>query len=258
MDQISEFFSLADNYQLTWSQWLLVILAAIVLGIAKSGVKGIGIIIVTLLIFVFGGKSSTGILLPMLTMGDLFAVWYYRRHTQWKYLYRLMPWMMLGVLLGVWVGKDLPEEMFKQGMAVIILGSVIMMYWWENKKVKKVPDNWWFAGFMGLGAGFSTMIGNLAGPFANIFFLAIRLPKNEFIGTAAWLFFLINLFKLPFHVFVWETVSWQSFSLNLRLFPAIALGLYLGVKLVERIREKNYRQMILLLTALGALLILLK
>lgn len=256
MDQISSFCSLIAAYQLTWEDWVLAVAAALILGIAKSGVKGIGIIVVTLLIIVFGGKASTGILLPMLTMGDLFAVWYYRRHTQWKYLFRLLPAMMLGVLLGVWVGKDLPEQLFKQSMALIILGSVVMMYWWEKRPVQKVPDNWWFAGIMGLGAGFSTMIGNLAGPFANIFFLAIRLPKNEFIGTAAWLFFIINLFKLPFHIFVWETVTWQSFALNLSLFPAIALGLLLGVKLVERIREKNYRQMILLLTALGALLIL--
>ncbi len=258
MSELQAFFQLADQYQLSGTQWALAVLAGLITGFSKSGIKGISIIVVTLLALIFGGKTSTGILLPMLTMGDIFAVWYYRRHAQWKLLFQLLPWMMAGVLVGVWVGKDLPEQLFKQGMAVIILGSVAMMYWWENKKNRSVPDQWWFAGLMGSGAGFTTMVGNLAGAFSNVYFLAMRLPKNEFIGTAAWLFFIINLFKLPFHVFVWETVSWQSFSLNVRLFPALALGLFLGVKLVEQIKEKAYRHMILILTALGALLILLR
>ena len=258
MNELRDFFLLADAYSLTYLEWLLAILAGIFLGFAKSGIKGISIIVVTLLALSFGGKASTGILLPMLTVGDVFAVWYYRRHAQWKYLYQLLPWMMGGVLLGVWMGKDLPEALFKQGMAVIILGSVLMMFWWERKKEKKVPDHWWFAGIMGSAAGFTTMIGNLAGAFSNIFFLAMRLPKNEFIGTAAWLFFIINLFKLPFHIFVWETVTWQSLSLNFRLFPAVVIGLLLGVKLVALIKDQTYRHMILVLTALGALAIMFK
>lgn len=258
MDAFIDFIFLADDYQLTWYQWSLACLAGMVLGISKAGIKGISIIVVTLLALIFGGKVSTGILLPMLTMGDIFAVWYYRRHAQWPYLQKLLPWMMIGVLLGVWIGKDLPEDLFRQGMAIIILGSVIMMYWWEQKKDKQVPEHWWFAGTMGSAAGFTTMIGNLAGAFSNIYFLAMRMPKNEFIGTAAWLFFIINLFKLPFHIWVWETVSWQSLSLNIRLFPAVFLGLLLGVFLVKKIKDATYRHMILLLTALGALLILLR
>ena len=174
-----DFWSIS-TFELTWIDWLLAFLAAFALGLTKSGVKGIGVIVVTLLAIVFGGKASTGILMPMLIMGDIFAVIYYNRHAEWKYLVRLLPWIMLGVLLGVWVGKDLPETLFKQGMAVIILLTVILMFWWEKRPIQKIPDNWWFAGIMGLSAGFTTMIGNLAGAFANLFFLAMRLPKKQF------------------------------------------------------------------------------
>jgi uncharacterized membrane protein YfcA len=118
-----------------------------------------------------------------------------------------------------------------------------------------VPHQWWFAGGMGLAAGFTTMIGNLAGAFSNIFFLAMRLPKNQFIGTAAWLFFIINLFKLPFHIWVWETVSLETLSLNLRLIPGIFLGLWVGVHVVKIIKNHHYRKLILILTAIGALMI---
>lgn len=250
-----DFWSIS-TFELGWVDWVLAFLAAFALGLTKSGVKGIGVIVVTLLAIVFGGKASTGILMPMLVMGDIFAVIYYNRHAQWKYLFRLLPWMMLGVLLGVWVGKDLPETLFKQGMAVIILSTVVLMFWWERRPIQKIPDNWWFAGIMGLSAGFTTMIGNLAGAFANLFFLAMRLPKNNFIGTIAWLFLIINLFKIPFHVFVWKTITPETIALNLRLIPGIALGLVAGIYLIKKIKEKQFRNLILILTALGAIIIL--
>src|SRR5690606_8082810 len=128
--------------------------------------------------------------------------------------------------------------------------------WWDRRKSESVPSHWAFAGSMGIMAGICTMIGNLAGAFTNIFFLAMRLPKNEFVGTAAWLFFITNLFKLPFHIFVWKTISAESLLINLRLLPAIFVGLVLGVFLVKKINEKNYKRFILIVTAIGAVAIL--
>ena len=65
--------------------------------------------IVTIMALVFGSKSSTGIIVPLLIVGDIFAVIYYNRHARWDYLFKLLPWMIAGVLIGVWIGKDLPE-----------------------------------------------------------------------------------------------------------------------------------------------------
>jgi len=247
-----------ESLQIGMGEWLLAGLGAILIGFSKAGIKGISIIAVTIMAIVFGGKSSTGIVVSMLIMGDIMAVWYYNRHTKWEYIIKFLPPMMLGVLVGVYAGKDLPEHIFKQGMAVIILFSVLMMLWWDRRESKEVPTQWWFAGIMGFAAGFTTMIGNLAGAFANIFFLAMRLPKDQFIGTAAWLFFIINLFKLPFHIFVWETISLESFKINLLLLPTIVLGFIVGIQLVKKINNQSYRNMILILTALGAILIFLK
>ncbi|WP_282165662.1 sulfite exporter TauE/SafE family protein [Cellulophaga baltica] len=240
------------------SSWILAFLAAIILGISKSGIKGIAIIIVTLMAIAFGARESTGLIVPLLIVGDIFAVIYYNRHAQWKYIIRFLPWMISGVLIGVVIGKDLDEQAFKFGMAFIILGSVLMMYWWDRRKSKSVPTHWAFAGFTGIMAGITTMIGNLAGAFSNIFFLAMRLPKNEFIGTAAWLFFIVNVFKLPFHIFVWKTITTDTLLINLKLAPGIIIGLFIGMRLVKIIKDDFYRKMILILTALGALLILFK
>ncbi|MGB5820195.1 MAG: sulfite exporter TauE/SafE family protein [Saonia sp.] len=246
------------NFDISTTSWFLAFTASFVLGISKSGIKGIAIIIVTLMALAFGAKESTGLIVPLLVLGDIFAVAYYNRHTQWKYIIRFLPWMMFGVVVGALIGKDLPERIFKIGMAGIILTSVILMYWWDRRQSKTVPTHWTFAGFMGIMAGITTMIGNLAGAFSNIFFLAMRLPKNEFIGTAAWLFLFINLFKLPFHIFVWKTISVETLMINLKLLPGILIGLFIGFRLVKIIREGFYRKMILMLTAIGALLILLQ
>jgi len=240
------------------ASWLLALAAAFIIGVSKSGVKGTAIIAVTFMALAFETKASTGLVVPLFIVGDIFAVIYYNRHAQWKYIIRFLPWVFLGVFIGNFIGKDLNEATFKIGMAIVILGSVIMMYWWDRRKSKAVPKHWAFAGLMGLLAGITTMIGNLAGSFANIFFLAMRLPKNEFIGTAAWLFFIINIFKLPFHIWSWGTITSDSLLLDLKLVPAIILGLFAGVQLVKIIKEDFYRKMILILTALGAVAILLR
>ncbi len=240
----------------TLTSILLGLVSAFVLGIAKSGIKGVDVLMVTLMALAFGARESTGIIVPLLIVGDIFAVIYYNRHAQWKYIFRFLPWMLAGVLLGVLIGKDLDEGTFKIGMSLIILCSIAIMFGWERRKSESVPSHWAFAGFMGIMAGITTMIGNLAGAFANIFFLAMRFPKNQFIGTAAWLFFMVNLFKLPFHIFVWGTVTRDTLMIDLKLLPGILMGLLIGVRLVKVIKEEFYRKMILILTAFGALLIL--
>ncbi len=240
---------------LSFFDWTVVLAAAFVLGLSKSGIKGISIIIVALMVFVFDAKASTGILLPMLLVGDICAVIYYNRHAQWKYLFRLLPFMMLGVVLGTFIGKEMDEELFRKSMAIVIFISVIVMFWWDRRKSKAVPQHIGFAGLMGLTAGFTTMVGNLAGSFSNIFFLAMRLPKDAFIGTTAWLFLIINLFKVPFHVFSWGTITWETLKIDLVVIPAILLGLFIGIKLLKKVNDKLFRQFILVMTAIGAILI---
>ncbi len=252
------YFEILQSFNLSVNQWLLVFLSAFVIGISKSGIKGIGILVVVIFAFVFGERSSTGVLLPLLIIADILAVMYYNRHANWSFIKKLIPWMIIGVLIGVWIGNDISEDIFKKMMAIIIIGSVLIMFYFENKKTTSIPNNMWFSSIAGFLAGFTTMIGNLAGPISNIYFLAMRLPKNEFIGTAAWLFLIINIFKLPFHIFVWNTISKESLALNTILIPVLLIGFYLGVRIVKLISNINYRRFILIVTALGGFLLLFK
>ena len=252
------YIEILQSYNLTVLQWIFIGVSVVVLGLSKSGIKGIGIINVLILAFVFGEKASTGILLPMLIFADIIAVIYYNKHAQWGFIRKLMPAMVIGVLVGVLVGNDISETLFKRIMAIIIIASVMIMFYTENKKRIIVPTGLWFSTSTGFLAGFSTMIGNLAGPIANVYFLAMRLPKNEFIGTAAWLFFIINVFKLPFHFFIWKTVSVKTLVLNSALIPLLVFGFFLGAYLVKLISNTNYRRFVLIITAFGGIFMLLK
>ena len=238
--------------------WILIFISAFVIGLSKSGIKGIDMLNVTIMALVFGGKASTGIVLPLLCCADMMAVKYYHRHADWKQFWKLLPWITAGILTGVVVGKDLNEDVFRKLMAAIILVTVIIVLLMEFRKIKFIPQNRIFSGIMGLVAGFTTMIGNLGGAFSNLYFLALRMPKNGFIGTAAWLFLVINLFKLPFQLFWWKNISASTLKVDLVLLPAMLIGFFLGIKIVSKIRDDSYRKVVIVLTLLGSLLIFFK
>jgi uncharacterized protein len=240
------------------SSLILIALSAFIIGLSKAGLKGIDMLNVTIMTIVFGGKASTGIVLPLLCVADILAVKYYHRHAQWPHVIKLMPWMVIGILVGVFVGKDLNEAVFRKVMATIIVLTVVIMLVMEFRKTVIVPGNKLFTAGMGLVSGFTTMLGNLAGAFSNIYFLAMRLPKNDFIGTAAWVFLLINLFKLPFQVFYWKNITATSLLTDLALVPFLILGFWCGLKLVARIKDDLYRQVVIVLTLIGAIFIFLK
>src|SRR5258705_12529977 len=109
------------------SNWVLILLAAFIIGLSKAGLKGIDMMNVTLMAIVFGGKASTGIVLPLLCIADIFAVVYYHRHANRTQFWKLIPWLIIGILIGVYTGKDLNETIFRKLMAVIIILTVAIM-----------------------------------------------------------------------------------------------------------------------------------
>lgn len=241
----------------SFTQWLLFGFCAMLVGMSKTGVPGVSLFVVPVLAIIFGGKASTGILLPMLIMADIFGVGYYHRHAEWKYLVKLLPWAFLGVGLALWVGKVVNDNWFKNIIAILVFVCIGLMIWKDRKKDNNLfPDTWWFSAGMGVLGGFATMIGNVAGPIFAIYLLAMHLPKNRFIGTGAWFFLIINLTKFPLHVFIWKTIDTNTLSLNLTLLPGIAAGAFLGIMIVKKIPDRYYRNFVFIATALSAFLLL--
>ncbi|MEQ9591439.1 MAG: sulfite exporter TauE/SafE family protein, partial [Cyclobacteriaceae bacterium] len=154
------------------------------------------------------------------------------------------------------IGIYIDDEIFRMIMAIIIIISVGIMIWLERGHKEEVPTNAWFGAASGVIGGFSSMIGNLAGAVMALYLLSMRLPKNAFIGTAAWFFMVMNWFKVPFHVFVWDTINLNTVLFDLTTLPAIFLGGYLGIVIVRKIPERSYRWFIIIMTLAAAVVML--
>jgi uncharacterized membrane protein YfcA len=128
----------------------------------------------------------------------------------------------------------------------------------EYRKSTEVPQHPMFVITTGLAAGFTTMLGNLAGAFSNLYFLAMRMSKNDFIGTAAWIFLFINLFKMPFQIFFWKNITVHTLQVDAVLVPTLALGFFSGIKIVGKIKDDQFRKVVIVLTLVGSILMLIK
>ncbi len=237
--------------------FILLMLSALMTGMTKTGINGLGLVSVPLMAIAFGARESTGVLLPMLIAADIYAVIYYHRSANWPLILKILPAAILGIGGGIITGKLISAEQFRILLSILVLCMVIIMVVRDlAKKSGKVPDKWWFAGILGVIGGFATMMGNAAGPVFAVYLLSLRQPKYVFIGTGAWLFLIVNLIKVPFHVFVWDTITLDTLTYDLFAIPVIILGGLLGIKLVKLFPEKVYRWFVIITTCLSAGLLL--
>jgi len=239
-------------FNLAFYQWLVAAFSAVMVGLSKTGLPGIGILVVPLMAWVLPARASTGVVLPMLIFADFFAVGYYRRFAVWSRLVRLLPWAAAGVILGYLALGRVNDQQLRPLIGVIVLVMLAVNYWRRSGRDDlPVPTRWWFAAFFGLLAGVTTMMANAAGPVMAVYLLAMRLPKNEFIGTGAWYFLLVNWFKVPFSAHL-GLINGPSLQFNLVLFPLVALGALAGIKLLKRIPEQAFNYTVQGLAALAA------
>jgi uncharacterized membrane protein YfcA len=238
---------------LTPIQWFTLGLSAFLTGISKTGIPGLGILVVPLAAAVFPSKASTGLILPMLIMADILAVAYYKRHAVWSHLIRLIPWAMIGIMLGAFAMNKVNDAQLKPIIGAIVLLMLGLGYWRSRRSGEsyQAPTQWWFAAIMGLFAGTTTMMANAAGPIMAIYLIAMRLPKNEYLGTGAWYFLLMNCFKVPFSAGQ-GLITGQSLLVNLANAPIIIIGATLGIMVVKYIPEKTFISIVQILAALAA------
>jgi uncharacterized protein len=230
-------------------------------GVAKAGITGLSILSIALFTQVFpSSKQASGLILPLLIFGDFVAVFAYRKHTQWRFLWRLFPWTALGVFLGYLTMGRISDHTAKVMIGAIILMLAVMSfarrYLPGQRGDTGVEIHWIIAALIGMLAGFITLIANAAGPLMAIYFVAMRLPKMEYVGTAAVFFLLLNLFKVPFMVDL-GLITTHSFGFNLALAPAVVLGAFGGRWLLMRVNQELFEKMVLALSAIGGILLFL-
>lgn len=243
-------------------EWLLLAIAAVAVGLSKSGMPAFGPVPAALFASVLPAKASTGAVLGLLLVGDLIAVRMYHAHADWRILRRLIPSVVAGVLLGVlvlWSANDAAVRRIIGAILVflVVLSVLLMLRRRREGGAKPRPVPPALAHVFGPLGGFTTMVANAAGPVMSLYFVASRLPVQAILGTAAWFFLMVNAFKLPFSVGL-GLVTPQSLLLNLVLVPALVVGAFGGRRLARRISAAWFERIVLLLTLASGLFLLLR
>lgn len=232
------------------------IFSAFIIGMAKTGLPGVAILAIPLLAGIFPARESTGFVLPMLVMADLFAIVYYKKTVAWRYLARLVPWTAAGIVIGYQVLGKIEDSQLRPLIGLIILLMLAASRWRATcSSGNALPDHWTIAALIGLLSGTITMLANASGPIMVIYLLAMGLPKQEFIGTGAWYFFFINLLKVPLS---WHLglISSQSLALNTLLLPVIILGAMAGIMILHRMPRDIFIRTVKLLAFAAAIRLL--
>jgi Predicted permeases len=238
-------------------QWIFAFIGAGIIGFSKTGIGGLTLLAVALFTQIFPGhtKQVSGLILPLLIVGDVVAVLSYRRHTQWRFLWKLFPWTALGVLAGWLAMGRIDDQQARVIVGAIILAMVLMHLWRRRRNASAVTSQTadqhgaWFAPTIGILAGFTTLIANAAGPLMAVYLLAMRLPKFEFVGTGAIFFMILNWFKVPFMIDL-GLITVDSAKLNLLLAPVVIGGALFGRALLPRINQNVFENLALALSAL--------
>jgi len=253
---------------LTLEQWLLGGLAALLIGFSKTGVPGVGILVVPLMAIVFQGRAAVGTTVLLLIFADLFAVYWYRRYTRWDKLWQLLPWVAVGMLAGVVtlfvVGEDAQGKdqlnMWIGALVLVMLAIYLAQLKWGERLQ---PTSRVGLVATGSAAGFATTVSNAAGPIMSIYMTSLGLPKHEFMGTTAWYFLIFNVTKVPLYALVMALVpdrplfTLHGLIFDLFMLPVIVIGVLAGRWMLPRVPQRVFNGLALSLAGIAALRLIL-
>jgi uncharacterized membrane protein YfcA len=229
--------------------------AAVLIGFSKTGVPGAGLPAAAFMAEVFRHEDtrlSVGAMVPLLVLGDLFAIAYYRRHVLWNRLLELLPFVGLGMIPAYVVLSRIESEPLRLLIGSTILVLLALHVGRKRLGLESLADRRWFAGIMGFLAGFGTVIGNAAGPAMSIYLVSKKFDKHEFLGTTAWLFLLVNVSKIPFFAQL-DMITAETLWFDLWMAPILVVGALLGVFVHKRIPQDVFNTLVLLLAGAAGL-----
>ena len=241
-------------FDLTALSWILAVLAAIGIGMAKAGFAGFGMLAILVMARVLPPRESTGAILPMLVLADVFAISIYHQHARGRFVVKMIPPALVGVICGWLLMPHIPAQSFGPfiGWLTLALIGLVLVQKYAPKLMNLAVEHPGIAWPFGWLAGLTTMLANAAGPVMTIYLLACRLPKFEFVGTAAWFFFAINLLKVPFSASL-GLINSASLMFNLLLAPGVIAGIFSGRWLLGKINQAVFEWLMIVFSLLGAL-----
>ncbi|HEX7261380.1 MAG TPA: sulfite exporter TauE/SafE family protein [Luteolibacter sp.] len=232
----------------------MALLAALCIGLAKSGFSGISMVSVVVFADIYGSKTSVGLVLPLLIAADLMAYPAFIKHGSWRPVWKLLVPALLGIALGWWVLGVISETSARRviGSCVLVMVALQVSRRWRPHGFDRLAASRGFGMSAGILGGFATMLANAAGPVIQLYLMARKVPKMEFIGIGARFFLLINLIKVPLNARL-SLITQESLLENLRLVPAVAVGIFGGKWLLQHVPQKMFERMILVFATLAGL-----
>ncbi|MBT3160829.1 sulfite exporter TauE/SafE family protein [Streptomyces sp. CHA1] len=257
---------------ITPGAFALLAAAALLVGFSKTSVSGANTISLAVFAAVLPAKESTGVLLPLLIVGDICAVLVYRRHAHWPTLWRLFPAVAAGVLAGTAFLAFADDGAVRTSIGAILLAMSAMTYW-RRRRAARAPAGTdgepgadaepgtgrggrLRARGYGVLGGFTTMVANAGGPVMSLYLLSAGFRKLGFLGTSAWFFLIVNTSKVPFSVGL-GLIDGSSLLLDAVLVLFVVPGALLGRALAHRINQALFDQLVLAATVVGGVQLLL-
>jgi uncharacterized membrane protein YfcA len=232
-------------------EWVLAGVAAWSVGVSKTGFGGVGLVAVSIMADLFG-KPSVGILLPMLILADISVYPLFRRYASWRPVWRLLPPTILGCAAGYFLLDWIPDSQARPaigGIILLMVGLTLLRRfgreWFDRMAHSRQAGL--TAGFF---AGVATMMANAAGPVFQLYLLSRRFEKMELIGVGARFFLLVNILKLPFLGGL-QFIDGQSLLFNLKLVPAILIGVLVGKRLVQAVPQRVFEWLVIVFAVLA-------
>lgn len=239
--------------------WILVLglLAAFCIGMSKAGFSGISMVSVFLLADIYGAKASVGLALPLLIIADLLAYPAFIRHGSWGPVWRLLVPTLVGVLVGWWMLGWIDDTGARRVIGGCVLAMVLLQASrrWNPHAFDRAVETRGFGLAAGSLGGFATMLANAAGPVVQLYLLARKIPKMELIGIGARFFLLVNLLKVPLNANL-SLINPESLMVNLKLAPAVVLGVFGGRWLIQHVPQRAFEWMIVVFSAIAGLRLL--
>jgi len=233
-------------------QWLVGSFCAFMIGVAKTGAPGIGTLVAPLMVMMVGdAREATAWTLPVLCTADVFAVWYWRRHAEARQLFSMAPWVLAGLAGGA-AALSLSELAIRRMVGGIIVGMMLIYLWRRMQPAESQVHG--SPAFYGVATGFASTVANAAGPVMNLYLLTRRMPKEQFVATGAWFFFVLNLVKAP--VYAWYGLySRGSLLFDMTMVPLVLAGALAGRWLVYRMPQRLFEVLVIGLTAVSCLVL---
>ena len=236
------------------SYYLIVSFSILLFAISKSGFSGGGLalISVTLLSITYGPLTAIAILMPMLIVCDVIALFLNKKYFEYKILWSIAPYSLLGVIIGTILFKFINLSMISIFIGSISLIYVLLNYLIvDNRNLKKIP----FYGsksFWGTLAGFTSFVLHSGGLPLNIYFMSIYNKKVQFVAGVVFSIALINLFKLiPY--FYLEILNFEKLYNYLIFSPIAVIGVILGHWMNSKLSDNSFFTIINIFVVIGSL-----